>query len=44
MKLKEENSSIERDINEKKNISDLKINLEDIDLSKKEYIKIDKNK
>ncbi len=44
MKLKEENSSIESEINEKKNISDLKIDLSDIDLSKKEYIKIDKNK
>jgi hypothetical protein len=44
MNSNEEKNDIKRDINEKKNISDLKINLEDIDLSKKEYIKIDKNK
>lgn len=42
MKLKEEISGIENEIKEKKNISDLKIDLENIDLSKKDFIKIDK--
>jgi hypothetical protein len=42
MNLNEEKSSIENEIKEKKNISDLKIDLEDIDLSRKDFVKIDK--
>jgi hypothetical protein len=44
MNSNEENSSIENEYKLEKNISDLKTNLKDIDLTEIEYIKVYKNK
>lgn len=43
MNLHEEKSNIENEIKKEKNISDIKTNLKDIDLSQKEYVKVNKN-
>lgn len=43
MNLNEEKSNTENEIKSEKNISDIKTNLKDIDLSQKEYVKINKN-
>ncbi len=43
MNSNEENPSIENEVKVEKNISDIKVNLKDIDLSSKEFVKVYKN-